>query len=107
MKIGIRIPSLTKSFKARTTGRLKRSIKGSVNPLYGKKGMGLIKNPKQSIYNTIYHKTTKPLFSFPTKKRKINIKKVEYIINYCTNCGTKIKKNAVFCIECGHIITKK
>lgn len=106
MKIGIRTPNLTKSFKARTTGRLKRAVKGSINPLYGKKGMGLIKNPKKSIYNTIYHKTTKPLFSLPKKKKKSNTK-VEYIINYCTNCGTKIEKNGNFCIECGHLIKKK
>lgn len=58
MKIGIRSPSLTKSFKARTTGKLKRQIKKSVNPLYGKKGIGLINNPKKAFYNKIYNKTT-------------------------------------------------
>lgn len=58
MKIGLRTPSLEKSFKARTTGRLKRQMKKSVNPLYGKKGMGLINNPKKAIYNKIYSKTT-------------------------------------------------
>ena len=56
MKIGLRTPSLEKSFKARTTGRLKRQMKKSVNPLYGKKGMGLINNPKKAIYNKIYSK---------------------------------------------------
>ena len=61
MKIGMRTPSLKKSFKAKTTGRAKRLIKKSINPLYGKKGMGFIKNPQRSVKNSIYHKTT---FSF-------------------------------------------
>ena len=58
MKIGIRTPNLKKSFKARTTGRINRTLKKSVNPLYGKKGMGYIKNPEKAIYNKVYHKTT-------------------------------------------------
>lgn len=58
MKIGIRTPSLKKSFKARTTGRINRTLKESVNPLYGKKGMGYIRNPEKAIYNKVYHKVT-------------------------------------------------
>ncbi|MBO4894388.1 MAG: hypothetical protein J5562_05705 [Clostridia bacterium] len=58
MKIGMRKPSIKKSFKARTTGRVKRSFKKKVFPLYGKKGMGWIKNPKKALYNKIYKKTT-------------------------------------------------
>lgn len=58
MKIGFRTPSLKKSFKLRTTGKLKRSIKKSINPLYGKKGMGLINNPKKAVYNKVYRKTS-------------------------------------------------
>ena len=58
MKIGIRKPSLKKSLKARTTGKLKRSAKKAVNPLYGKKGMGVLKNPKRSARNKVYKKTT-------------------------------------------------
>lgn len=58
MKIGVRTPSLKKSFKARTTGRLNRTLKKSVNPLYGKKGMGYIKKPEKAIYNKVYHKVT-------------------------------------------------
>lgn len=61
MKFGMRKPSLTKSLKARTTGKLKRKIKSSINPLYGKKGMGIVRNPKKAIYNKVYKKTT---FSF-------------------------------------------
>ena len=58
MKIGVRTPSLKKSFKARTTGRINRTLKKSVNPLYGKKGIGYIKNPEKAIYNKVYHKVT-------------------------------------------------
>ena len=58
MKFGMRKPSIKKSIKARTTGALKRKVKKSINPLYGKKGMGFIKNPKKSIKNKIYKKTT-------------------------------------------------
>lgn len=58
MKIGFRKPSLKKSFRARTTGKWKRRAKKAINPLYGKKGMGFIKNPKRSIKNKIYRKTT-------------------------------------------------
>ena len=58
MKIGVRTPSLKKSLKARTTGRINRTLKKSVNPLYGKKGMGYIKNPEKAIYNKVYHKAT-------------------------------------------------
>ena len=58
MKFGMRKPSLKKSLKARTTGKVKRKIKSAVNPLYGKKGMGLITNPKKSIYNRVYNRTS-------------------------------------------------
>lgn len=58
MKFGVRTPSLKKSIKARTTGRAKRALKRSVNPLYGKRGMGLINNPKKAVYNKVYDKTT-------------------------------------------------
>lgn len=58
MKIGMRKPSLKKSFKARTTGKLKRKAKKAVNPFYGKKGMGFAKSPKRSVKNKIYKKTT-------------------------------------------------
>lgn len=58
MKVGVRKPSIKKSFKARTTGKLKRSVKKAVVPGYGKKGMGLVKDPKKAIYNKVYNKTT-------------------------------------------------
>lgn len=58
MKIGFRKPSVKKSIKARTTGKLKRSVKKAVNPLHGKKGIGFLTNPKKSIKNKIYKETT-------------------------------------------------
>lgn len=58
MKIGIRKPSIKKSVKARTTGKVKRKVKGAVNPLYGKKGMGWVKDPKKAVYNKVYNKTS-------------------------------------------------
>lgn len=61
MKIGMRKPSIKKSIKARTTGKAKRAIKTSVNPLYGKKGMG-IRDPKKAVYNKVYKKTSFSIF---------------------------------------------
>lgn len=58
MKIGLRKPSLKRMIKARTTGAIKREIKSAVNPLYGKKGVDYITDPKKAIYNKVYHKTT-------------------------------------------------
>ena len=58
MKIGLRKPSLKKSIKASTTGKLKRKINKMINPFYGKKGVGFVKNPKRSVKNAIYHRTT-------------------------------------------------
>ena len=53
MKFGMRKPSLKRSFKARTTGKVKRAIKRKTNPFYGKKGMGLIRDAKRTAYNLI------------------------------------------------------
>lgn len=58
MKYGMRKPSIKKSFKARTTGKAKRTVKKALIPGYGKKGSGWIKNPKKAAYNKIYRKTS-------------------------------------------------
>ena len=82
MKFGMRKPSIKKSFKARTTGRIKRSVKRSINPLYGKKGMGLINNPKKSVYNNFYKKTTVGLKDILTvKNNKTKKENIEIEIN--------------------------
>jgi len=61
MKFGMRKPSVKRSVKARTTGRLTRAAKKSISPGYGKKGMGYVKDPKKAVYNKVYKKTS---FSF-------------------------------------------
>ena len=58
MKVGMRTPSPTRSLKAKTTGRVKRSVSRSVNPVYGVKGVGYLKDPERAIKNKIYHKVT-------------------------------------------------
>lgn len=58
MKIGIRKPSIKKAVKAKTVGKAKRAAKKAVNPLYGKKGAGLVKDPKGAVKNKVYKKTT-------------------------------------------------
>lgn len=62
MKFGYRTPNFKKSFKARTTSKIKRTTKKAVNPIYSKNGIGYINNPKKSIYNKIYNKTTLDAF---------------------------------------------
>lgn len=78
MKIGPRKPSIKKSIKARTTGKLKRKVKRSINPTYGKKGSGWAKNPKKAAYNKVYNKTTfgiNDAIKSSSKKPKNNIYK--------------------------------
>lgn len=71
MKIGIRKPNIKSSIKAKTTGKIKRDIKRTVNPLYGKSGMGFINDPKKALYNKIYNKTTIGLnYNIQTKSKK-------------------------------------
>lgn len=68
MKYGIRKPNLKRSLKARTTGKLKRRVKRTVNPLYGKRGMGFIFHPFKAIYGWIYRRVT---ISLPQLMRKL------------------------------------
>lgn len=56
MAFGIRKPSIKKSIKA------KKAVKKALDPTYGKKGAGVIKNPAKSVYNKVYNKTTKSIF---------------------------------------------
>lgn len=58
MKVGMRKPSIKKSISSRTTGRITRSMKSAVNPLYGKKGMGVINDPERAVKNAVYKRTT-------------------------------------------------
>lgn len=75
MKFGFRKPSIKKSVKARTTGKVKRAVKKTINPVYGKKGNGIIKDPQKAIYNKAYNKTTfglGDLFSWFKPKKNEN-----------------------------------
>ena len=49
MKFGFRTPSLKKSIKSRTTGRIKRIAKKATNPLYGKKRYRHFKKSRESL----------------------------------------------------------
>ena len=62
MKVGPRKPSFKRSVKARTTSEVKRQVHSTINPVYGKKGMGWVNNPKKAAYNKVYHKTTNSVF---------------------------------------------
>lgn len=53
MKFGFRKPSVKKSIKARTTGRIKRTVKKTINPLYGKKESDLLRTLK-NLFITKY-----------------------------------------------------
>lgn len=68
MKVGIRKPNVKKALKAKTSGRLKRDVKSTVNPLYSKRGLGYAKDPKRAIKNKAYKKTTFSIFDFFKKK---------------------------------------
>ena len=58
MKMGMRKPSIKRSVRARTTGKLKRAAKRTINPTYGKKGIGVIKHPERAIKGAVYKRTT-------------------------------------------------
>lgn len=80
MRFGIRKPNFKKSVKARTTGKVKRKIKSSTHPLYGKKGTGMITNPKKSLYNKVYRQTTisvNPLSKTYSSKSSRSFSKVD------------------------------
>lgn len=69
MKIGLRKTNYgrraTTKFLNSTIGitpnKIKRSMKKSINPIYGTKTSGWLK-PKKKIYNKLYKKTTISLF---------------------------------------------
>lgn len=101
MKFGYRTPSISKSFKARTTGRANRITKRAVNPLYGKKGMGWINNPKKAAYNRVYNRTTRSMFdssgsgSITEMLEVLTIKLKEYVKPY--KDAVKNKDYAGYC----------
>lgn len=62
MRSIIRVPSIMKSLRARTTSRVLRALKRTFLPWYGKKGFGLLLQPKRAIYNKVYKKTSFSIF---------------------------------------------
>jgi hypothetical protein len=56
MKIGFRIPSLTKRIAARTS--VKRIIRHNLG-FKAPRGMGWLTNPKKAAYNRVYNKTSR------------------------------------------------
>lgn len=88
--MGLRTPNLKKSLKARTVGKYKRAAKRAVNPLYGKKGTGFIKDPKKAMYNRVYQKTTVDGLATVKKagsqKRQTNVR---------TTTNTKVTTNPI------------
>ncbi len=58
MKFGVRKVNIKNRIRTRTTGKIKRKTKKMVNPFYGKKGVGYLKDPKKAVYNKVYNKTT-------------------------------------------------
>jgi len=67
MKIGIRIPSLTKRIAARTSW--KRIVRNQMG-LKAPRGWGWLTNPRKAAYNRIYNRTTIDLFQLGRHSRK-------------------------------------
>jgi hypothetical protein len=56
MKIGFRIPSLTKRIASRTS--VQRVIRHNLG-FKASKGMGWVTDPKKALYNRVYTRTTR------------------------------------------------
>ena len=56
VKIGFRVPSLTKRIAARTS--VKRYVRQNLG-IKAPKGYGWLTNPKKAAYNRVYNRTTK------------------------------------------------
>lgn len=93
MKTGIRKPSINKSIKAKTTGAITRQIKASANPLYGKKGMGMVNDPKKTTYNMVYSKTTMSVSDIASRKSTKSRKYGDSISDYELAFADKVEKN--------------
>lgn len=112
MKIGFRTPSLSRSIKARTSGRINRNMKSAVNPLYRKKGMGLLTDHEKAVYNKVYNKTSRPVFderrflkssASPKEtnpaQRRLGTFPPPFVI--CPRCGLRYDRRMPACPRCG------
>lgn len=80
----LRKPSIKKSISASTTGRLSKDIMKAIDPYYGKKGVGWIKDPQKALYNYFYYRTTVSLDDIANKYSRNNskVETKQNIINY-------------------------
>ena len=65
-----------------TTGRYKRMMKRAINPFYGRKGVGFLKNPSKAIRGMVYRRTTigtapSDISRILSKKRKATKKSID------------------------------
>ena len=58
MKIGYRKRSINRSLSSMTSGRYKRMAKRVINPFYGRKGIGYLKNPSKAMRGAVYRRLT-------------------------------------------------
>lgn len=58
VRFGIRRPRPLSSLRARTTGRVERSIKRALVPGYGRPGTGWVRDPRRAARSTVHRRTT-------------------------------------------------
>ena len=58
MKLFTRKPSIKKSLTSKFISAPKRRVKKALIPGYGRKGTGILKDPKKALYNKAYNATT-------------------------------------------------
>lgn len=58
MRSVIRKPSPRKYVSSRTKSSVTRTVRHTIDPTYGRKGTGIIKDPKKAAYNKIYSQTS-------------------------------------------------
>ena len=75
MRSIIRKPSVKKSFSAKTTSKVTRTVKKVSNPIYGRKGVGYISNPQKALYNKVYRKTSAGIQNISHTKNNNSSKK--------------------------------
>ena len=82
MKIGMRRPNIKSRVKSKTTGRIKRTVRRSIDPTDGKKGAGWIKDPKKAAYNAVYSRTTTGVYTSGTKRHRTKDDFADYVGEY-------------------------
>ena len=103
-----RKPSFKKSFSAKTTGRMSRTIKSAYTPNYGKKGNGWITDPKKAAYNHVYNRTTQSIYDksscYTNYKPKLTVGDIFGIIGIFLGFVVSIAMIAFYLILIGFIL---